>query len=1413
MFIMKNKNLVRIKKGTASLLMALQLFIPFSNQYFISSAVAAMASIPYLVQAEVYSNVRDNPNYNTFKDVGADFGSEALTRGKLTMPSSGNDTQMNFANTITNENGDQIFGGESLELKDIFNDYNPDDIAKLKQDGGAIHYGEDEEDFQKFVQEKTLELSDPANDRVDDPTTDNYEGSFQGEAYRMMTSQKTRIKPNLYNDPLVRYADEALTTMEQNNGFTTCSVVENGETWEDSCKDDNITGQCGIKREFKTNSPMYIIDPSNVTSTDCGKGCIEMEFKNDFESTGVSSCQMENIVNKIVIKRPSKITKVTLINAEYNDHLKITAIPDYKYQKSTKKWVNAFKDIPFPTALSVKGLSPFSYDSGFIFTAPYSTEIRWAAGSECINDVPLQDTTSLIWNVETPDIGNNCAAIGKTDSFYDASSIPINASDKAGIKIEKIIKTIDKLTTYEYKFDIYINSIDNVVRSKIITEQDIVVGNQLDDNHGNELALFWNKIFKGDTIFSGPYTSLPNNFSNSCHTSGDGFFGSTALNTDITKYFRDVAPNKELALVQESYHTGTGHSAFKIRFEFDSFDFLDDDAWELDNICSYRGQYVYDALVGGGTAALGCVGEIKCTYGAEDNCTIQNGFPVCDSELRTQSLWGMPKGCVNIDVNLDTCTNMVNLQNLEPMQSCKETLTPDNKCQFIDSVCYHKEITNGICMLGESSYTCQETGTMTCKNEGDNPFIDCKVVEQEVSSSYTQNFVDQRNCTIKEAPVTGSCNLSKDVFVKNNVNPSCTESSSTICIGNKEVSVKSEMSSNVLATTFSGSYSCESIAKSQSCIKKYTCESPNLDASGCDLDTGACNNDFYFNPTTDAKGNISYQTVGDLAFDGMNAACENVRVDYECHTAYQHPDLNVDTKELCINSPSYTFNMVDGKQVETKTMSVKCITIDAGFAKNSCIDNDNDAKCTLLKNTCDPSSRDLFTGECYNSTSDYDCSESSDKMITSTIESNTCDTAPSPEQNTSFGPAYGQLAALQEMGENLDCNVQDEASVKDCRVFKGESMPCGMDPWGLRSCCDKAEGVDLNNFITQGRLAYNIHSVMSSSVLSSTWAGGTYNSYITEPVSELASYAGDWASSAYDSVSSGMSSALESLTGDAVEAAVSETATASAGTAGGAAAGGAGAATGAATDAAGEAITSKVGQFVANKAYDFLTNYMGEFGSNLAKQMFTGSTSTAAGASGNVAMTSGMSTLVSIVSVIMWIYAIYQIINMILDIIYACDAKEIEYQAKKALKSCHSLGKYCTNDTLFGCMEYARGNCCYSGPLPRILTEQIYAQLPEYSWGPADAPNCKGIKIGDLAKLDWNRVDLGEWMSIITTSGLIPDVNSMNFENMTGSSGRDIIGAVAPEKESTIDRVTNDLSGNKTEQMKNQMNEGIWNGN
>lgn len=100
-----------------------------------------------------------------------------------------------------------------------------------------------------------------------------------------------------------------------------------------------------------------------------------------------------------------------------------------------------------------------------------------------------------------------------------------------------------------------------------------------------------------------------------------------------------------------------------------------------------------------------------------------------------------------------------------------------------------------------------------------------------------------------------------------------------------------------------------------------------------------------------------------------------------------------------------------------------------------------------------------------------------------------------------------------------------------------------------------------------------------------------------------------------------------------------------------------------------------------------------------------------------------------------------------------CDIEDQETALLADSGYCISLGTYCAERWAFvGCVQRARGYCCFNSKLARIIQEQGRPQLPAMGgFGSARTPNCTGFTPEEFQALDFSKIDMSEYESDIQT--------------------------------------------------------------
>ena len=340
-------------------------------------------------------------------------------------------------------------------------------------------------------------------------------------------------------------------------------------------------------------------------------------------------------------------------------------------------------------------------------------------------------------------------------------------------------------------------------------------------------------------------------------------------------------------------------------------------------------------------------------------------------------------------------------------------------------------------------------------------------------------------------------------------------------------------------------------------------------------------------------------------------------------------------------------------------------------------------------------------------------------------------------QSQDFVRATAALNAIQQMGMDKDCAVANDVST--CTVFKGQGGTCKTVGALVTSidCCNAPKSIGIREYIDLlTRISQVDNAVMRLDATNAV--RGSWEVLRTPVVS------------AWDAVSNTVGSAADSITGGYSSVA---------------------------TDFLKDSVINQFSNMAMEQVATWVGNTFGGTAGNLifssgGSAAFSQSGALNPGVTGSTLEVGGGGAMIgSLLNAVMIAYAVYQILVLIVQLIWQCEQKEYELAAKKSLKSCTYLGSYCQTKVFGACMEERESYCCYSSPLARILQEQIRPQLG-MSYGDIKHPDCSGIPINRLAEVDWDKVNLDEWIAILQTTNRLPTAGNalekLNLDKLTG---------------------------------------------
>lgn len=413
-----------------------------------------------------------------------------------------------------------------------------------------------------------------------------------------------------------------------------------------------------------------------------------------------------------------------------------------------------------------------------------------------------------------------------------------------------------------------------------------------------------------------------------------------------------------------------------------------------------------------------------------------------------------------------------------------------------------------------------------------------------------------------------------------------------------------------------------------------------------------------------------------------------------------------------------------------------------GFIKSKCLHEAPNGACHIYEETWDCGSNVEFEYE--DTEGKYIC----DGMISCMGEE--C-VSPNKETSNSFGKAAALLNVMEHADGMMVCEenpgTEDSTGLSDCSIFKGEEQTCKQAMGGTVDCCEKAKGVSLGEYLTMIQAMKKIDGALVAVKEGSALAGAS-SQYITkfrDPVTSM-----------YNSIKDPVVKGFKEITSPFINYADSATGTVSS----------------TMSNWATEKVLEYTEKILGDAAKEFLGAALKEMGYEAAAQGAAGTAAGAAAESTTEGAASSMATNMgamvgSVISFISWVYLVYQVAMLIIQMIYKCTEDEMQLMVEVQLRKCSYLGSYCDSKVLGMCTVKKQAYCCYESPLARIVVEQGVKQLGR-SQGVAKAPQCDGLTLAELERLDWDKIDLSEWTGMLIEHNLYAGTSKLTPESITG---------------------------------------------
>lgn len=440
-------------------------------------------------------------------------------------------------------------------------------------------------------------------------------------------------------------------------------------------------------------------------------------------------------------------------------------------------------------------------------------------------------------------------------------------------------------------------------------------------------------------------------------------------------------------------------------------------------------------------------------------------------------------------------------------------------------------------------------------------------------------------------------------------------------------------------------------------------------------------------------------------------------------------------------------------------------TTSTQYPPDHCAKYANDPNCEFLDSRC----LGEKSGICYTREDRYDCGYTGNLNHIGIEESIHCEGQPmqcmlgecqaniTDTDNTDFASAVSGLHAAKHMAHDMQCN-QDGSG---CRIFSGKPCTCKQGIFNMVDCCNLPTNVNFASYMNLLLMGYLFDK--SAIHLQGNFPNQLTGHYqkMREPLMQGINKLSQPAKNLWSDVGKSWDKLTEKLWPTPAEV-HTQAATAKP-------------IAGELSQEAQKSVLGNMQQQLMRKMAEVVHKILGEDATNL---LFRTAGKNLASQGGQLSQQTLIMNpaITSAISAVTMIYTAYTMTRLIIQITNKCEDEEFELAAKREMKTCHKVGSYSESKFLgLSSMEY-NSYCCFSSPLSRILQVQIRKQL-KIGWGSAEHPDCSGITPETLQAVNWNRIDLGEWLALLKLQNKLPELNAdtlkqLNLETLTGKSSR-----------------------------------------
>lgn len=423
---------------------------------------------------------------------------------------------------------------------------------------------------------------------------------------------------------------------------------------------------------------------------------------------------------------------------------------------------------------------------------------------------------------------------------------------------------------------------------------------------------------------------------------------------------------------------------------------------------------------------------------------------------------------------------------------------------------------------------------------------------------------------------------------------------------------------------------------------------------------------------------------------------------------------------------------------------------------NSCQALEDDPQCERIQIKCNDNGSG-HEGFCYVENHVYDCGESGQidgfavetKLECSGVMRCSGEECYQQDEELAtmeeFAEATALLHAVEQMAGDMSCTGVDEDGIPtgtenvECKVFSGKDMEC-QRPIGSsihgHDCCDMPADVNLGDYLEAVVMMPRLDAAVMGLEGANAASAAVKGSYTTvrDPIVNT-----------YEAVKKPLVNAAESIA-DVASPVLDP------------------------IKSFYDKIATQVKEGIAK-----LSQKLGANSVNIYGEVASGGASVGADAAADQAQQSFTEQMLGAggaqaLSVLTTAYTVYTMTMLAIQLVWQCEEEAFMLASQRDLKSCVHVGTYCSAETLGGlCLTEKEAHCCFSSPLSRIINEQGQAQVGR-DFGSSENPQCGGFSIEEVANLDWDQIDLSEWIGMLDQHDLMPNANNISEHSVTADN-------------------------------------------